>query len=253
MRILPLVPALRRPLAATALGLTLATSASAASLLIDSFDAPSSPTTSVLFAVGDRSFNDFTASVPGGVRGIYHHNYTNPLNSVAALSVGNGNLSVSTGVGARTEVLVSWGAFTRPIGDPGVGGPLLGLDVRPYDAFQLDFSGVSLASNINIVFYTSVPLDPANPLYYSTASVNAAPAVPGGAMQVVLPFTDNPTFNFGHVDGIVLVMDRANGATNLSWTLDSFSLVTAVPEPSPAALLVAGLGALLWLSRRRPA
>lgn len=248
--LLPLPLRRMRNLAAALLsGVALASQA--ASLTVDDFSAPTPASTHVLTAVGEQSFNDFTSTVLGGVRGVYHHNYTNPLGSVAALSVGDGILSSSTGVQARTEVLVSYGAFTRPSGDPLVGGPLLGVDSRPYNAFAIDFSGVSTTLNLNVVMYTANPLDPSNPLYYTTAGVNAAPSVPGGPMYVELPFSSADPFNFAQVDGIVLIINRANGATNVSFNLDSFGLVTAVPEPGTAPLLLAGAGLVAVLARRR--
>jgi len=150
--------------------------ARASTLLIDDFSAPATPVTSVFTGVDEATFNQFTGTVPGGVRGVYHHSYTNPLNSVAALAVGNGQLSSSSGVGVQTEVLVFYGAFTRPTLQPEVGGPLLGLDATPYDAFRFDFSGLSGVMNINVVLYTASPLDPAAPLYYSTAAGALRPA-----------------------------------------------------------------------------
>jgi hypothetical protein len=228
-----------------------ASPARAQSLLIDGFDAPSPPSVSVLTGVNEATFNNFTPTVPGGVRGVYHHPYTNPLDSVAELAVGNGALSSSTGMDARSEILVYYGAFTRPTLDPDVGGPRLGLDATPYNAFRLDFSGACSYLNINIVLYTANPTDPGAPLYYSTVGDNYFPAVPGGAMSVVLPFQLGDAFNFAQVDGIALIIDRANNSTNVSFNLDSFSLVSTVPEPSPVVLLASGVGLMGWLLRRQ--
>ncbi|MBL8305494.1 MAG: PEP-CTERM sorting domain-containing protein [Rubrivivax sp.] len=233
-----------------ALGALAALPAAAQTLVVDDFSAPAPAAVSVLVGVGEESLNQFTATVPGGVRGVYHHNYFNPLNSIAALAVGNGSLSSSTGVGARTEVLVSYGAFTRPTGDPNVGGPLLGLDLTPYNAFRFEFTGVSDVLNVIAVMYTHAPLDPVTPLYYTTAAVNQAPAVAGGTMDVILPFTASDPFNFAQVDGIVFLINRSNATTNVSYNLDRFSLVSAVPEPTPAWLLLGG-AALLVLRRRK--
>jgi len=227
--------------------------AHASTLLVDGFEAPEEPAISVLTGLGERQFNAFSPTVLGGVRGLYHHTYVNPLGSVSALAAGNGVLSSSNGVGVRNEVLALYGAFTRPTLEPDVGGPRLGLDARPYDSFQLDFTGLASTMNINIVLYTSAPLDPAAPLYYSTVGLNVAPASPGAALQVLMPFANNPSFNFGQVDGIALVIDRANGTTGTAWTLDGFSLVSTVPEPTPAMMWLAGAAVLGWLSRRQRA
>ncbi len=227
--------------------------AAAADLLVDDFVAPAPVRTSLLTGLGEETLLDFDASVLGGVRGVYHHNYTNPLGSLSALSVGDGQLASTVGVGARSEVLVSYGAFTRPTGAPDIGGPLLGLDASGYDTFRWTFSGVSTVMNLIVVMYTADPLDPSNPLYYSTAAVNAAPAVAGGPMVVDLPMTLADPFNFAQVDGIVLLMNRANGATQVAFNLDRFELVSSVPEPGAGALLLAGLAAVGSLARRRVA
>jgi uncharacterized protein (TIGR03382 family) len=68
---------------------------------------------------------------------------------------------------------------------------------------------------------------------------------------VELPFALGDPFNFGQIDGIVLLINRANGATNVAFNLDSFSLVSTVPEPGPALSLAAGLSLLAWVQRRR--
>jgi len=109
--------------------------------------------------------------------------------------------------------------------------------------------------NINIVMYSSTPLDAGSvsPTYYTTVAVNVAPEVPGGPLSLVLPFaTLAEGFNFASVDGVVLVLNRAVGnVTNNAFNIDSFALVSTVPENPTAALVLAGLGAVVLVSRRR--
>ncbi|MFN9103633.1 MAG: PEP-CTERM sorting domain-containing protein, partial [Betaproteobacteria bacterium] len=208
------------------------------------------PVPSVFLGTGERSITDVAGDVLGGVRTVHHNVFLNPLPSVSVAVAGNGVLSVSDGVGATSEVLALYGAFANGVTPGATSGPHLNLDVRPYDSFELVFRGVQLAMNINVTLYTANPLDPDNPLYYSTMGVNAAPATPGGAITVILPFAATPGFNFGDVDGISLVLNRAIGPlTGNGYTLDSFSLVTAVPEPGSAVLMLGG--ALLLASRLR--
>jgi hypothetical protein len=223
----------------------------AANLVVDDFGANTTPTVNSITGVGEFSFNNTTPTVLGGERGVYHHVYTNPLNNTATLSVGAGSLNSVTGPSAQTEVLVSYGAFTRPSGDPNVGGPLLGLDSRPYDAFHFDFSSVSSTLNINVILYTANPLNPVNPLYYSTVGVNVAPVVAGGPLSFDLPFFLTDPFNYGQVDGILFEINRANDGTGISYNLDKFSLVSSVPEPGSAALWLGGAAAMLVLRRRK--
>ncbi len=241
-------------LATLALGLSLlAPLAQAQTLLIDDFKLPSEPAVSTLSAVGEQTINQFMDTVPGGVRGMYHHNYFNPLGSTSTLRVGGGLAESVVGEGARSEVLFSYGAFTRPTGDPLIGGPLLRLDATPYSGFLLDFTAVSTTLNLIVVAYTSDPLGGGDPLYYSTTALNVDPIVPGGPLSVLLPFRAADPFNFAQVDGLVLLVNRANGATGVAFTLDTFSLATAVPEPSQAAMWLAGVAALAGLARRRRA
>ena len=230
-----------------------ASAAHAATLVIDDYAAPTAPSVSVLTGVGEATFNDFTPTVPGGVRGVYHHVFNDPLNSVSAVAVGNGLLSSSDGVGATSEVLVSYGAFTRPTGDPTVPGPLLGLDLTSYGAFAIDFTGVAIAMNINVTLYTSHPIDAAGADYYSTTGINVTPASPGGPLLVSLPFVADPDFNYAQVDGIGLVLNRAIGTdtTNNAFNLDRFALVSSVPEAPPLSMMFGGLLSLACVHRRR--
>lgn len=234
-------------------GMLLTSAASAASFVLDSFDAPTPKEFTVITTAGDFTtpgavgeIQTSTPSVPGGVREAFLHVYNNPLHSVSVLQVGDGNLSVAQGTGAMAETLINYGAFTRPTGDPSVGGPLLNLDLSEYNALQFNFSGVEDALNLVAVFYTSAPLDPSSPLYYSQSGLNIAPGIPGGPLSVNLDVSNNLAFNWDQVDGIAILINRSGPIPSTSYTLDhvSFETVTPVPEPQAWIMLLIGLTAL---------
>lgn len=241
------------------LGLLSANPAMSASLLLDSFDAPAPRESTVVTVAGDfdtpgavGEIQTSTSTVPGGIREAFLHVYNNPLSSASVLQAGEGNLSVAQGTGAIAETLITYGAFTRPTGDPHVGGPLLDLELSGYNALKFDFTGVEDWLNVNVVFYTSAPLDPLTPLYYSQSAVNIAPAVPGGPLSFTLGVSNNADFNWHQVDGIVVEINRSGPIPSTSYTLDqlSFETITPVPEPQTWALLLAGLSALMLFRRR---
>ncbi|MBX3617723.1 hypothetical protein [Nitrosomonas sp.] len=241
------------------LGLLSTNPALAASFVLDSFDAPTPKEFTVVTTAGDSSvpgatseIQTATPSVPGGIREALLHVYNNPLHSVSVLQVGEGNLSVAQGTGAMAETLISYGAFTRPTGDPSVGGPLLGLDLSDYNALQFDFTGVEDALNLVVVFYTAEPLDPSSPLYYSQSGINIAPDIPGGPLSVNLGVSNNSAFNWDHVDGITILINRSGPIPSTSYTLDqvSFETITPVPEPQAWIMLLIGLCALPLVKSR---
>lgn len=164
--------------------------------------------------------------VPGGARDITHNVYGNPLGSVSAVAVGEGRLSVAQGTGTIAETIVAYGAFTRVGCDDTVGGPRLRLNLGATRSLRLTFSGVEDAMNINVVYYTSAPLDPRAPLYYSTVSLNIAPSSPGALLDFKLPVGRDPAFNWRQVDGVVLLINRAGPTPHTSYTLDQLSFGT---------------------------
>lgn len=198
-------------------------------LVLDSFDQPLAIKSKVAFGTlasptHQFYFNDLISSVPGGIRGSTYNVYNDPLNSISVYSIGKGRMSVAQGTGAMAESLISYGAFTRP--QPNVGGPLLGLDLSVYDGLKFDFTGTEDAMNINVVYYTSAPLNPAAPLYYASSGVNIAPSVSGGLLSFVLDFNKAPEFNWTHVDGIIVIINRSGPIPHTSYTLDKLTFVS---------------------------
>jgi hypothetical protein len=193
---------------------------------------------------------DFTPTVPGGVREVTYNLYSNPQGSEASWQVGEGVASVSAGEGALGEYLFSYGSFTRPTGDPLVGGPALGWDLSAYRGIELVFSAVDQALNINYTLHT---FDPGSGLFYNGAGINAAPATPGGPMSVVIPFAAT-AFNFNQVDGVFFEIDRSGSSPGNHYVLDEVRFVTSVPEPHSFWLMSVGLvGAGACVRRRRGA
>jgi hypothetical protein len=165
------------------------------------------------------------AQPPGGVRDTYHGIYKNPIDSVSAVGVGNGRLTVAQGTGTIAETLISYGAFTRTGCDPWSGGPGMRLDLSAFRALKLVFAGAEHAMNINVVYYTSAPLAVPGGQYYTGVGLNVAPSAPGEALDVLLPAAQDPTFNWRQVDGIVVIINRSGPIPHTSYTLDRIEFV----------------------------
>ena len=78
-----------------------------------------------------------------------------------------------------------------------------------------------------------------------------APGVSGGPLSVTLAVGDDASFNWQQVDGVVVLINRSGPTPGTSYTLDTLSFVTAVPEPGAWALMAAGVAVLGLLLRRR--
>lgn len=222
--------------------------AQAAPKLLDDFTGPSPAYTTTVTGTNSDQTRDFTPTVPGGVRENTYNLYSNPSSSSVDVSIGDGSVAVSAGPGALGELLLAYGAFTRPIPeDPTIGGPLLGLDLSAYNAIQFNFISVGKPLNINYVLYTS---DPGAGLYYNSAGINVGPSSPSAALSVTIPFAAS-AFNFSKVDGVFLEIDRSGSSVGNAYELDSVRFVTAsVPEPQTWALLLAGGLAMVVVMRR---
>ncbi len=210
-----------------------ATTANAALPVLDSFDKPAIPKSRVSFGAVDANsnsfyFNDFTNSVPGGIRGTAFRVFQDPLNSISALSIGKGRLSVAKGTGVQAEATLSYGYSASP--QPGVlvPGPALGLDLTGYSGLQFDFSGMEHACVVIVSFRTTAPLDPANPQWYSVNyNLDAPPlAAPGAPWSFVVKMNNDPGFNWAQVDGIQIIIDRPAGNPHSSFTLDKLTFVS---------------------------
>lgn len=202
----------------------LAGQAIAAPILVDSYTAPNAPHNAVRATVSTMFFRDFDASVVGGVREATYNVYTNPQRSPAALSLGRGQAGIAAGIGALGELVITYGAYTRP-NRPDEGGPLLNLDLSKHHAVELVFRGVEDALNLNVELYTSAPLDAKNPVYYTLASLNAAPSAPGEPLVVRLPYNAGDGFNYGRVDGVTVLIDRSGSAKQNAYTLSEVRFV----------------------------
>lgn len=199
-------------------------------LILDTFDVPVPLTTRVVSgAAGSPSasvtLNEIGLPVPGGARDTTLNMYGNPLGSVAALALGGGRVSTAQGTGVTAETIVAYGAFTRLGGVPTASGPRLGLNLSSYKNLLLEFSGAEDGLNLNVTYYTAAPLNPADPLYYTTAGIHVRPTASGAPLAVRLPVAHNPAFNWHRVDGIVVLINRSGSTPATSYTLDKLSFV----------------------------
>lgn len=203
-------------------GLSMAMSAHA-QLVLDDFSSTTPAATAIWHTgVGLTTLNQagLAMPVPRGARDVALHVYTNPLDSMSALVVGEGRVSVAQGTGAMAETIIAYGAFTRVAGDPTVGGPLLQLDLSTFKNLSFRFTGAEHGMNVNVVYYTSQPLDPANPLYYSGGGINVGPSAPGDPLTFTLPMNHDAAFNWKKVDGVVVLINRAGPIPHTSYTLN---------------------------------
>ncbi len=239
-------------------------SAASAPLVLDDFSSPTAPVAGNPTGAGaqffDRTFASF-AGVAGQVREVTYNLYSDPSSSGALLSLGGAAARVDAGPGALGEFLFDYGAFTRPSGNPAIGGPNLGLDLSAYNDLQAVFSGVGKGLNVVVTLFTRAPhlMPNGQPLYYLESGVNMTPATPGGPMTADLFFdsrnpiagTVAPYFNFSQVDGIFFEIDRSGFAPGDSYALDTLQFTQAVPEPAAPLMLLAGLVLLAAFARRR--
>jgi hypothetical protein len=193
--------------------------------VLDTFDSPNVPSSRVVQGKRETTAVVYEANLPvrAGARDTGLRILENPLNSLAAVTVGGGNLSVAQGTRMKAETVIAYGAATRVGGNLQRGGPLLGLNLSNYRNLQFDFSGVEADLNINVVYHTSAPFSPTG--YYSTSKINIAPSSKDAPLTLKLPMNNDPNFNWQSVDGITVLINRSGGAGSISYTLDTLTFV----------------------------
>jgi hypothetical protein len=189
--------------------------------VLDNFDAPIASTSRVVQNTASTTVYESALPVLGGARDTTLNVYGNPLNSTSVVTLGGGRLSVAQGTKATAETIVAYGAFTRVGGNQTVGGPLLGLDLSTQRTLRFDFSGAEDVLNVNVTYYTSAPITPN--VYYAGGGINIAPSASGAPLSFTLPVSNDPSFNWKKVDGVVVLINRSGPTPHTSYTLDRLS------------------------------
>lgn len=178
-------------------------------------------------------------------------------NGPAGLTVGAGNLSVTTPSDGLTTTRVLWGDV-NPFSTTFPFAPM-SLNLSGDSGFELSFSSISAPLLVQMVISTRS----ADLLSSRTSTYTQAVPLPGpglvlgaGATTVSLPFARFVgTANLADIDGIGLVLGGNNGFgvehATASFALDRVSTVSAVPDASSSATLLLGLGLLGMVHRRR--
>jgi hypothetical protein len=246
-----------RRLAVLSAGLLLAVASAHAvpDILLDDFAAPA-PAVSAL-----GSQVAYTTSTPGvyagqsgQLRDTTFFLTLDPNQAGAVATVGGGSASVVDGAGAAGVFYIAYGAWASELGTPQSQGAPLNLDLTAYHDFIATFPQVAVGLNLNVVFYTSQPLNVPGAVYYASAGANLAPAAPGGSLVADLGFNNagDSTFNYQHVDGIFFEIEGGGQFPDNSYSLTNLTIAAApVPEPQSAALMLAGVAGLMLARRRR--
>ena len=180
----------------------------------------------------------------------YFDCYYNPP-YLATLAVGAGALSVTPPLAGLATTRVLWGDTVS--GSSAFPYPALGVNLSAESAIQLQFASVSAPLLVQFVVVSGGGQSVYSPVANNPGVVIAA----GGPQTVTLPFSAFVgQADWSHVDGLGLVLGGNNGAGTeaalASFTLNSVSAVSAVPEPSAGLLCLAGLLAGVQVLRRRP-
>jgi hypothetical protein len=126
----------------------------------------------------------------------------------------------------------------------------LSIDLSTEAAFQLDFRYVSAPMSLTATVITAHGAGT-----FSSVSGIGLALDASLAQRVTIPFSafvndaGNPSpVNWADIDAISFIVSGPGGA---GLALDTFSTVSAVPEPGAGALLLAGLGLMAGMARRQ--
>jgi hypothetical protein len=240
------MPTLRPLLAALALGLVSA--AATATVVIDGF-ADASTASLVNGGLFESTGVQVGAMVGGarfeGLLCYFACDYNPPYS--AALTVGDGALSVTPPLPGLATTRVLWGQVSS--GGSGFPFAPLGLDLSGENAFRLQFDSVSTDLLVQFVVVSAGGQSVYSPVLSQPGVVLHA----GAAQTLTLPFSAFlGAANWADVAGLGLVLGGNNGhgteAALAHFALDS---VVAVPEPATGFLYGAGLLALAAARRAR--
>jgi hypothetical protein len=126
----------------------------------------------------------------------------------------------------------------------------LSIDLSSEAAFRLDFRYVGAPMSLTATVITAH-----GPGTFSSLADFAMALDASLEQTVTIPFgafvnsAGNPSpVNWADIDAITFIVSGPGGS---GLALETFSTVSAVPEPTPAALLLAGVGLLACMSRRQ--
>lgn len=183
-------------------------------------------------AITSGSFGqNYAATVPGGMRGIYHEVTSNDFGLTHKDVVTNGFYASASKVGVDGLSKINYGLLADL--------SELNADLSSFNAFCITVLSNDLSADMTMTVTSTASGD-------VTSLVHNVGLVPSGSPQlVVFNFSEFSGMDFSDVDGIQIKID---GVKDNDIQLDDFK---AVPEPASMVVLLGG--AALALRRRKNA